>query len=45
MLLCAVNEMISGVRRIRLAAPVCRTVFPFGESGFESLGTHQFEPV
>src|SRR5258706_217515 len=28
--------------RIGLAEPACKTVFPIGESGFESPGTHQF---
>lgn len=31
-----------GVRRIRLAAPVCKTEFSIGESRFKSGGTHQF---
>jgi hypothetical protein len=30
-----------GIRRIRLAAPLCKSVFSLGESGFESLGAHQ----
>jgi hypothetical protein len=30
-----------GIRRIRLAAPLGKSVFSIGESGFESLDTHQ----
>lgn len=40
------SSTILGASRIRLDAPVCRTVSPFGEWGFESLSTHQsFTPV